>query len=117
MSLVLPHAIPMVDPKATSSPFGNRIRLIGFPDRETAGAPVAYDVDGHSPVFMGSAIFEDCAHPCKIVPARPVPCLVSWGGREIQHDGPYELLPFDPNTMQWVHTSGRTIPIWNKPVE
>ena len=74
-------------------------------------------VDGSSPVYIGSALFDRSVHPCKISPYLPTPCSVVYGGGEIVHQGRYDLLPFDPNTMEFVHTSDGHIPAGRHPVE
>ncbi|KAJ4476229.1 hypothetical protein J3R30DRAFT_415986 [Lentinula aciculospora] len=78
--------------------------------------PPFNDADG-SPVFIGSAIFPDSVHPCKIVPALDTKCMVPHGGREHHHHGPYDLLPFDPQTMEFVRTSRGEVPPGRRPVE
>ncbi|KAI0671769.1 hypothetical protein C8Q78DRAFT_1030799 [Trametes maxima] len=101
-------------------PSGFRIPLTDdapFPRSEQAGQPVAYDADGCTPVFVGSALFGNAVHPCKIVPSFRPPVRVSYGGEEREHRGRYDLLPFDPNTMEWVPTSHGRIPDGRRPVE
>ncbi|TCD61113.1 hypothetical protein EIP91_009009, partial [Steccherinum ochraceum] len=81
------------------------------------GVPVAYEPDGHTPVFIGSAIMGNAVHPCKIVPTLVPPCRVPYGGAEHGHNGRYDLLPFDPQTMEWVETSKGKIPAGRRPIE
>jgi len=81
------------------------------------GPPVCYDADGRSAVYVGSAIFPNAVHPCKIVPHLSPPCRVPYGGTEHEHHGRYDLLPFDPNLMEWVPTSDGRIPQGRRPVE
>jgi hypothetical protein len=69
------------------------------------GQPVNYDLDGHSPVFVGSALLGSSVHPCKIAPRLSPPCRVPYGGGEHEHHGRYDLLPFQPQLMEWVSTS------------
>lgn len=100
-------------------PSGFRVPLTStaaFPTTQ-AGLPVAYDADGRSPIFLGSALLEKSVHPCKIAPALTPPCRVPYGGRETEHQGRYDLLPFDPNSMEWVHTSQGRLPPGHRPVE
>jgi len=88
-----------------------------FPtDFHQTGPPVAHDLDG-SPIFIGSALMENAVHPCKIGPHLEPPCQVAYGGGELGHWGRYDLLPFDPNTMEWVHTEYGRIPYGRRPVE
>lgn len=87
-----------------------------FPTSQAA-QPVAHDADGVSPIFMGSALMDRSVHPCKIAPALTPACRVPYGGQEMEHHGRYDLLPFDPNTMEWVHTSQGRIPQGRRPVE
>ena len=99
-------------------PSGFRLPLTAtgqFPTNQ-AGQPVANDLDG-SPVFVGSALMERSVHPCKIVPNLQPPCRVPYGGGEFEHRGRFDLLPFDPMTMEWVHTSQGRIPTGRRPVE
>jgi len=74
------------------------------------------DADGKTPVFVGSAIFEDSVHPCKIVPSLRPPCRVAYGGTEREHHGRYDLLPISPE-MEWVPTREGKIPSGRRPVE
>ncbi|KAI1796840.1 hypothetical protein LXA43DRAFT_859534, partial [Ganoderma leucocontextum] len=87
-----------------------------FPTQQ-AGQPVTFDADGHTPVFIGSALFERAVHPCKIVPTFQPPARVAWGGGEREHRGRYDLLPFDPNAMEWVPTSHGQLPPGRRLVE
>ncbi|KAF5377323.1 hypothetical protein D9757_008040 [Collybiopsis confluens] len=99
---------------------GYRVPLssnIVFPSERTAGRPPFHDADGVSPVFIGSAIFDDSVHPCKIVPTLDPKCMVPYGGTEHHHYGRYDLLPFDPTTMEFVRTSHGHIPQGRRPVE
>ena len=74
------------------------------------------DADRTSPVFVGSAIFDDSVHPCKIVPSVRPPCRVPYGGTECEHNGRYDLLPITPD-MEWVPTRNGEIPPGRRPVE
>ncbi|THV03235.1 hypothetical protein K435DRAFT_716027 [Dendrothele bispora CBS 962.96] len=97
---------------------GYRVPLMtgsSFPHGQ-AGQPPFNDLDG-SPVFVGSALFEKSVHPCKIAPNLSSPCLVPYGGGEHLHNGRYDLLPFDSNTMEWVSTSYGQVPQGRRPVE
>ncbi|EKM58370.1 uncharacterized protein PHACADRAFT_57240, partial [Phanerochaete carnosa HHB-10118-sp] len=100
-------------------PSGFRVPLTSgapFPSPQQAGSPVAYDID-HSPIFLGSALFEKSVHPCKIAAALNPPCRVPYAGTEFEHHGRFDLLPFDPNTMEWLVTSHGRIPPGKRPVE
>jgi hypothetical protein len=72
--------------------------------------------DGVSPVFVGSAVFIDSVHPCKIVPSFPGRCRVPYDGREIGFEGRCELLPIT-SEMEWVPTREGKIPQGRRPVE
>jgi hypothetical protein len=105
--------------RANPPPSGYRIPLTTnapFPGQQQAAQPVSKDLDG-SPVFVGSALLERSVHPCKIVPGLNPPCRVPYGGTETEHHGRYDLLPFDPNTMEWVLTSAGRIPPGRRPIE
>jgi hypothetical protein len=75
-------------------PSGFRIPLASnseFPPPHQYGPPACVDANGVSPVFVGSAIFEDSVHPCKIAPSVHTPCRVSRDGHELNHYGRYDL--------------------------
>ncbi|KAI0065091.1 hypothetical protein BV25DRAFT_1913732 [Artomyces pyxidatus] len=101
-------------------PSGFRVPLgpgTPFPPPQQAGNPPFRDADGRSPVFIGSAIFPNSVHPCKINPNLQPPCRVPYGGGEHEHHGRYDLLPFTPDTMEFVRTSHGRIPLGRRPVE
>ncbi|TFK47823.1 hypothetical protein OE88DRAFT_746128 [Heliocybe sulcata] len=101
-------------------PSGYRLPLTtssAFPPSEQVGRPPCVDADGRSPVFIGSAIFPNSVHPCKIAPNLSPPCRVPYGGGEHEHNGRYDLLPFTPENMEWVATSYGRIPAGRRPVE
>ena len=110
-------------PYTTSArpPSGYRIALsssTAFPDPSYTKAPPCYDTGGIDfPIFLGSAIFDRSVHPCKISPSLNPHCRVPYGGSEVAHDGRYDLLPFDPETMEWVPTSLGRIPAHRHPVQ
>jgi hypothetical protein len=120
-------------------PSGYRIPLAPgqpFPQGAVGGPPPFRDLDG-SPVYIGSALFNgpDSVHPCKIVPQFDPPARVPYAGTEhgaylgdrvcekafmiagTEHRGRYDLLPFVPEQMEWVRTSGGRIPPGRRPVE
>ncbi|KAF5381990.1 hypothetical protein D9615_004325 [Tricholomella constricta] len=101
-------------------PSGYRVPLTTtspFPEQVVAGEPVCYDGDGVSPIFIGSALFANSVHPCKIGPHLQPFASVAYGGVEHGHEGRYDLLPFIPQTMEWVHTSYGQIPPGRRPIE
>ncbi|KAH7927931.1 hypothetical protein BV22DRAFT_1031264 [Leucogyrophana mollusca] len=105
---------------ARMPPSGFRIPLTNtstFPTAQFTKNPPCYDADGNSPVFIGSAIFPNSVHPCKIAPDLNPPCRVPYGGTEVEHQGRFDLLPFDPETMEFVPTSLGRIPHGRRPVE
>jgi hypothetical protein len=117
-----------IQPVPQGPPSGYRIPL-GMPPAEpssfpsfpgigrTREAPFT-DADGKSPVFMGSALMQDSVHPCKIVPSiQNEPCRVSYGGREVAHEGRYDLLPFVPAFMEFVPASNGHVPHGRMPVK
>ncbi|OBZ72456.1 hypothetical protein A0H81_07587 [Grifola frondosa] len=113
--------IPSSPPPAHTPPAsGYRVPLsttMPFPPVQQTGPPVSIDADGRSPIFIGSAIFPSSVHPCKIVPTLNPPCRVPYGGGEYEHHGRYDLLPFDPNTMEFVPTSHGQIPPGRRPID
>lgn len=105
--------------KTDKDPSGIRIPLqlnSAFPDLIHTKAPPCYDADGVSPVFIGSAIFQQSVHPCRIAPHLPVPWRVPYAYAEVEHKGQYNLLQFDPETMEWIRTSLGRIPHNRDPV-
>ncbi|KAG5650403.1 hypothetical protein H0H81_012369 [Sphagnurus paluster] len=101
-------------------PSGFRVPLTTddpFPENFTTGQPPCYDADGASPIFIGSAIFENSVHPCKIGPHLQPFVSVPYGGGEQGHHGRYDLLPFQPHTMEWVATSNGQLPPGRRLVE
>lgn len=101
-------------------PSGYRLPLTTtapFPDPSQAGQPPFYDADGVSPVFIGSALLDGSVHPCKIGPHLQPFASVPYGGAEYGHHGRFDLLPFRPDQMEFVHTSHGVIPPGRRPVE
>ncbi|KAK0219040.1 hypothetical protein IW262DRAFT_1074489 [Armillaria fumosa] len=80
-----------------------------FPTQDLTGPPPCHDTNG-APIYIGSAIFRESVHPCKIGPHLPVPCSVPFGCREKAHTSRYDLLPFNPDTMEFVRTSHGRLP-------
>ncbi|KAI0833514.1 hypothetical protein BC628DRAFT_1344074 [Trametes gibbosa] len=100
-------------------PSGFRVPLSDaapFPAAQ-AGPPACVDADGRTPVYLGSALLGNAVHPCKIVPSLNPPARVAYGGRELEHRGRFDLLPFDAGTMEWVPTAQGQIPVGRRPVE
>jgi len=101
-------------------PSGYRVPLrtdSSFPPPDQTGPPVAYEADGVSPVFIGSALFETSVQPCKLGPHLQPVASVPYGGAEYGHHGRYDLLPFVPEQMEWVHTGYGQIPAGRRPIE
>ncbi|KAK0215978.1 hypothetical protein EDD85DRAFT_782324 [Armillaria nabsnona] len=87
-----------------------------FPAEDLTGPPPCYDTNG-DPIYIGSAIFKRSVLPCKIGPHLSIPCLVPYHNREMAYMGHYDLLPFNPHTMEFVRTSYGSIPGGSRPVE
>lgn len=108
-------------PRLGPPPSGYRFALdvsSPFPSPSHAKEPPCHDTGGTThPVFLGSAIFNNSVHPCKICPRLDPPCRVPYGGSEVEHQGRYDLLPFDKETMVWVPTSLGRIPAHRRPVQ
>jgi len=101
-------------------PSGYRVPLTttaAFPDPQQAGQPPCYDADGVSPIFIGSALLGNSVHPCKIGPHLSPFASLPYGGVEHGHHGRFDLLPFVPQTMEFVHTSYGRIPPGRRPIE
>lgn len=123
-----PHPPPYQNapPTATSTPVaqsappsGYRVPLTTnatFPDSSLTGHPPCYDTDG-SPIFIGSALFDRSVQPCKIGPHLSPFAAVAFGGLEHGHHGRYDLLPFVPQTMEFVLTSHGRVPPGRRPIE
>ncbi|EGN99170.1 hypothetical protein SERLA73DRAFT_90421 [Serpula lacrymans var. lacrymans S7.3] len=90
-----------------------------FPLVHQTKRPPCLDADNYSPVFLGSAILPNLSsvHPCKVCPCLSPPCRVPYGGTEVEHQGRYDLLPYDEILMEWVPTSLGRIPHGRRPVE
>jgi len=108
---------PIVD-GVTLPPQGRRFQTrteVPFPPVSEVG-PAPFADYGGSPVWVGSAIFEDSVHPCKLVPTLTPCCSVPYGGGEHAHHGRYDLLPITPQ-MEWVSTNQGIIPEGRRPVD
>ena len=106
-------------PPQNVPPSGYRLPLgpnAQFPPPGQLGRPPTTDFDGSTPVFIGSAIFPDSVHPCKIIPSLLPPCRVAYGDTEVEHHGRYDLLPITQD-MEWVPTRNGQIPPGRRPVE
>ena len=90
-------------------------RHVPFPSADLLGTPAHVEANGANPVFVGSAIFENSVHPCKIVFSIHPPCHVPYGGSEVRHYGRYELFPITPK-VEWVPTKNGKIPPNRSPV-
>ncbi|PBK80650.1 hypothetical protein ARMGADRAFT_1020789 [Armillaria gallica] len=110
------HQAPIQQPSSSGFRIPLHSSSTTFPPQDLTGPPPCYDIDG-SPMYFGSAIFDKSVHPCKIGPYLRDPCSVPLGGREVTHNGRYDLLPFDPDTMEFVTTSYGFIPSGRRPVE
>ncbi|PBK68342.1 hypothetical protein ARMSODRAFT_860347, partial [Armillaria solidipes] len=77
-----------------------------FPSEDLTGPAPWYDTNG-DPIYIGSTIFRRSVIPCMIEPHHPVgPCIsYPFHGHEIGHTERYDLLPFNPNTMEFVPMS------------
>ncbi|KIJ37610.1 hypothetical protein M422DRAFT_177869 [Sphaerobolus stellatus SS14] len=89
-----------------------------FPDIKSLPPTKLHDLGGPSqPIYVGSAIFQNAIHPCKIAPHLDSPVRVPYAGGETEHHGRYDLLPIDENWMEWVQTGHGRIPPGRRPVE
>lgn len=98
--LVMPEHNPPVYAPPPVPTSGYRIPLSKhspFPAETITGKPPFYDADRVSPVFIGSAIFPNSVHPCKIAPALDPKCMVPYGGTEHHHHDRYVSI-----FMPWV---------------
>ena len=108
-----------IPPTQNVPPSGHRVPLSPndhFPPPDRLGRPPATDSGGSIPVYIGSAIFPDSVHPCRIVPSLNTPCRVLYGGGEVEHHGRYDLLPVTQD-MEWVPAKHGELPPGRRPVE
>lgn len=106
-------------PTQNVPPSGYRIPLspnAEFPAPDRAGRPPAVDLNGSTPVFIGSAIFPNSVHPCKIIPSPQPLCRVLYDGSEVEHHGRYDLLPITQD-MEWVPAKHGELPPGRRPIE
>ncbi|KAK0438879.1 uncharacterized protein EV420DRAFT_1585085 [Desarmillaria tabescens] len=90
----------------------------GLPPEYLAGQPIVNWAT--TPIYFGSAIFDKSVHPCKIEynrPNLPAPCSVAVDNAIIFHEGRYDLLQFNPDTMEFVRASEGRIPAGRRPVK
>ncbi|KAK7680861.1 hypothetical protein QCA50_016171 [Cerrena zonata] len=87
-----------------------------------AGPPVLHDSLGRE-VFLGSTLLitgaEHSLHPSRIVASSSTSfsCIMTYGGKEIVHNGRWELKPFDSEKMEWISTSHGRSPEGRVPVD
>lgn len=113
------HATSKKEHDPLRPPSGYRIPLdydTPFPDQSITGLPPFYNAD-NSPMFLGSALLGSSVHPCRISPTKRPACTLGYGGIERLHNGRYDLLPFDPNTMEWIPAANGEIPSGRTPIE
>ncbi|PBK98331.1 ankyrin [Armillaria gallica] len=111
-----------VDQQAPSSGF--RFPLHGsssLPLKNLAGSPPCINWK-NDPIYFGSAIIGKSVHPCKIEPNRhelPAPCSVVFNETVvfITDSERYDMLPFNPDTMDLVCTSEGSIPAGRRPIK
>ncbi len=90
----------------------------GLPPLYLAGQPIVNWED--HPIYFGSAILDKSVYPCKIEynrPDIPAPCSVVVDDAVISHEGRYDLLQFNPDTMELVRASEGRIPAGRRPVK
>ncbi|SJL14351.1 uncharacterized protein ARMOST_17807 [Armillaria ostoyae] len=71
-------------------------------------------------IYFGSAICDKSVHPCKIeynMRHLPSPCTVVLDNTVISHKGRYDLLQFNPDTMELVCVSEGRIPAGRRPIK
>ncbi|KAK7685768.1 hypothetical protein QCA50_011114 [Cerrena zonata] len=97
--------------------------LDGFPP-DRAGLSI-FDDDARNQIFLGSALLieqgknSESLQPCPVAVATSTSfsCRVMVNGQEKEHDGHWELLPFDPERMEWVSTWKGSLSSNRTPVE
>ncbi|KAH8826648.1 hypothetical protein DL96DRAFT_1608569 [Flagelloscypha sp. PMI_526] len=114
----MPHfGKPPTYPPPKTAPSGSRITVFreqeDFPDLEKLGPPPCTDLGGE-PLFFSSGFLDLSIHPGKA--GAHIGGLIPYGGEE-QNTARYEVLPYDPKTMELVPTSHGAIPEGRRPVE
>lgn len=75
-------------------PATGSLRHSSFPQLSMCG-PAFKDFDSH-PIYVCSAILGTAIHPAKAGPHLSPPVRMSFAGKEILHEGRYDLLPITP---------------------
>lgn len=112
-----PHPHPSIPPREKRIWMHTNRTL---PQSLIATAPFK-DGDG-SPVLVGSALIDGEVRPCKITLSRLgdagfTPVRLAYRGKEIVHNGVYEVLKVDEDTMEWVDARNGRLPRGRAPVE
>jgi hypothetical protein len=82
---------------------------------QSLGPILTTDADGQTPVYIASAhMGQRGVHPCKYVVTLGV--RVPYAGQELEHEGKFDLLPFDFNKMEWREASYGQLPPNRKPI-
>lgn len=66
------------------------------------GGSPALDADGDTPVYIASAYVGRSVQPCKFVlglQTAQIGVRVPYNGQELEYQGNFDLLPFDPYCM------------------
>ncbi|KAH8826650.1 hypothetical protein DL96DRAFT_1289785 [Flagelloscypha sp. PMI_526] len=112
------HAGGPAAPHSQAPPSGFRVPMNSnspFPNQNQLGQPPAWD-HGGQPLYFASVLFERSVHPAKAGDHLGGKVAVSYGGQE-QSAPRFDLLPFDPTTMELIPTSRGQIPHGRRPVE
>ncbi|KAI0819845.1 hypothetical protein BC628DRAFT_1400873 [Trametes gibbosa] len=82
------------------------------------GAPVAYDVDGRTPLYLGTAHAAfGGLHPCRVQPGVLWPAAyVAHAGLEHGHGGRVDVLVIDTHAMEWVPARDGEVPRGWRPI-
>lgn len=75
-------------------PATGSLRHSSFPQLSLCG-PAFRDFDQH-PIYVCSAILGTAIHPAKAGPHLSPPVRMSFAGKEILHEGRFDLLPITP---------------------
>ncbi|KAF9526413.1 hypothetical protein CPB83DRAFT_858057 [Crepidotus variabilis] len=97
---------------------GHRLALktgVPLPYLNLALSPDWDTFEGHW-IFLASAIRERSVIPCKTGAGTPFLC-VALDGKEIRHQGRFDILPYLPEQMELVLTSYGKIPDGRRPIE
>ncbi|KAJ7799628.1 hypothetical protein B0H14DRAFT_2240609, partial [Mycena olivaceomarginata] len=80
-------------------------------------SPIISRDDLGNPVFMGSAPFKGSVEPCRIVASPKIRVYFTYYMHDdVEHRGPFTLLPFVGEKMEWIVLHHGEWPKGRKPI-